>query len=119
MARIMALFCFTLIGVFAFVVSQGPPECALGHPGPLGPNTSQCSENEVFTNCGNNCEISCANIGEAPEYKNLLDTLGWSGCVAGCYCKPGYIRDDFDLCVLHTPDTCGKCYTFQFFDYIL
>jgi hypothetical protein len=113
MARIMSLFCITLLGVFALVVSQaGPPGCAPGPPGPPGPASIQCGANEQFDQCGNNCEISCANIGEAPEYKSLRDPLSWSGCVAGCYCNSGYIRDDFGLCVQQTPDTCGEYYTF-------
>ena len=56
---------------------------------------SQCGYNEVYTNCGTACPLTCEkpNIGPC--------TLQ---CVIGCQCKKGYLRNKFGKCV--SPDKC-------------
>ncbi|XP_055677620.1 zonadhesin-like isoform X2 [Lutzomyia longipalpis] len=47
------------------------------------PAKEKCSgQNEIFTKCGNSCREKCGD--------NICPTI----CQVGCYCKPGYSRQD-------------------------
>jgi hypothetical protein len=113
MAQKLNLFCFTFFVFIALALAQaGPPSGPGCMPGPGAPiPPMKCGNNEKYVhknNCGNICEISCSNIGEVPEYKSFDEARAASACIEGCYCQPGYIRDENDSCVLQTPNTCGK-----------
>ncbi|GFV25848.1 zonadhesin [Trichonephila clavipes] len=56
-----------------------------------------CKENEVFQNCGPNCQHTCENLGKPLGACTLQ-------CVKGCFCKPGYVRNQKGLCIL--PNFC-------------
>ncbi|XP_077290874.1 hemocytin-like [Arctopsyche grandis] len=75
------------------------PGCACKHPYLRDPwtgecvNRSQCynsipvcPRNEVYTECGTNCPLTCDNMHNAPLACNR-------GCFVGCECKKGYVRD--------------------------
>lgn len=49
--------------------------------------SSKCSENEVETDCVDNCQPTCVNPNHSPACKNL-------DCNPGCNCKPGFFRDE-------------------------
>ncbi|CAG9122583.1 unnamed protein product [Plutella xylostella] len=70
----------------------------------------QCYENEYHDTCGPYCEESCATM-------NNTCQVCLSGCVEGCFCQPGFIRDRYGLnCV--TPDQCPQpeCDRFEHFE---
>jgi hypothetical protein len=55
------------------------------------PEMSQCKENEIFLRCGSACAPTCANPQPGPAC-----TLQ---CVVGCFCKPGYLKNEQGVCV--------------------
>jgi hypothetical protein len=75
----------------------------------------QCiGQNEQFDLCGNNCEMTCQNLGLPAPHTDLSST--WAGCEPGCYCKIGYIRNGFGNCVEHNAFSClGKFCVFEKF----
>jgi len=61
------------------------------------PEVSQCKENEIFMPCGSACAPTCAKPHPAE-----MCTLQ---CVVGCFCKPGYLKNEHGVCVPSV--TCG------------
>jgi hypothetical protein len=55
------------------------------------PEVTQCKENEVFLPCGSACAPTCAN-----PHPSQMCTLQ---CVVGCFCKPGYLKNEHGMCV--------------------
>ncbi|XP_032665637.1 chymotrypsin inhibitor-like [Odontomachus brunneus] len=51
----------------------------------------ECGQNEVFTTCGSTCTSTCEN--PSPRACTLA-------CKIGCECKPGYLRNAQNNCVL-------------------
>jgi len=75
-------------------------ECDAAQPNMLfayPPELSQCKENEIFLPCGSACPPTCAN--PSTEKKCTKQ------CVVGCFCKPGYLKNDQGVCVAST--NCG------------
>jgi hypothetical protein len=66
-----------------------------------------CPPNQVWSKCGNLCEHSCKNIciGDQSIPSSVFQPP-YTNCVAGCYCKNGYIRTSAG-CVLQKYNTCG------------
>jgi hypothetical protein len=60
------------------------------------PEMSQCTENEVFLRCGSACPPTCAQPHPEMCTKN---------CVAGCFCKPGYLKNEKGVCT--KSENCG------------
>ncbi|XP_073952243.1 zonadhesin-like isoform X2 [Choristoneura fumiferana] len=58
---------------------------------------NQCGPNQEYKECGTACEPSCADL----DNPNQICT---DQCVAGCFCKDGYRKDDQGNCV--TRDKC-------------
>jgi hypothetical protein len=75
----------------------------------------QCiGQNEQFDLCGNNCEMTCQNLGLPAPHTDLSST--WASCEPGCYCKIGYIRNGFGNCVEHNAFSClGKFCVIEIF----
>jgi hypothetical protein len=70
-----------------------------------------CGPNEEYTVCGNLCEDSCDNTCDPSIYQPFSSLTAANGaCVAGCYCKEDYIRDDNGDCVKNKPFVCGNYY---------
>lgn len=61
------------------------------------PPDMQCKENEVFMPCGSACPPTCANPHASP--------ICTKQCVIGCFCKPGYLRQENGECV--SAEKCG------------
>jgi hypothetical protein len=61
------------------------------------PEVSQCKENEFFMPCGSACAPTCANPHPGP-----MCTMQ---CVVGCFCKPGYLKNEHGVCV--PSESCG------------
>jgi hypothetical protein len=61
------------------------------------PEMSQCKENEIFLRCGSACAPTCANPQPGPAC-----TLQ---CVVGCFCKPGYLKNEQGVCI--PSEQCG------------
>jgi len=57
----------------------------------IPPEISQCKENEQFLTCGTACPATCANPHPSPVCTR--------NCVIGCFCKPGFLKNDQGLCV--------------------
>jgi Trypsin Inhibitor like cysteine rich domain len=75
-----------------------------------------CRANEVYSDCGNLCEDTCANRCEAPiSTSQLALELTNPRCKAGCYCSPGYIRNRGGICVTNIPNVCGCGEFFKLF----
>jgi len=73
--------------------------------------SSECSNaNEVFSDCGNLCEDSCANNCDLSEFQSfsVFNATTNADCEPGCYCKANYIRNDDDECVFNRPVVCSK-----------
>ncbi|XP_076650630.1 chymotrypsin inhibitor-like [Halictus rubicundus] len=51
----------------------------------------ECGPNEVFNSCGSQCVDTCER--KAPPVCVM-------SCKIGCECKPGYVRNREDKCVL-------------------
>nr|XP_042912446.1 tenascin-like isoform X6 [Parasteatoda tepidariorum] len=62
------------------------------------PEKNTCSKNEVYTECGSACPITCANLGK--------DQACTAQCVTGCFCQKGLVRNDQGECV--DPNQCPK-----------
>jgi Trypsin Inhibitor like cysteine rich domain len=73
---------------------------------PVPPRPVCTADNEEYQPCGNNCEMKCSDLGTAAAHNNL--GMPWRGCVEGCYCKTGYIRNGDGACVVQTTDACGE-----------
>ncbi|GFT45329.1 zonadhesin [Nephila pilipes] len=56
-----------------------------------------CKQNEIFQECGPSCQVTCANLG-IPATPCTLP------CTKGCFCKPGFVRDQHGNCIL--PNLC-------------
>ncbi|XP_059621108.1 zonadhesin-like [Phlebotomus argentipes] len=50
-----------------------------------------CGRNEVYTDCGRDCQTTCDNMGVKCPITHII-------CPAGCYCQPGYARIYEDGC---------------------
>jgi hypothetical protein len=61
------------------------------------PEVSQCKENEVFMPCGSACTPTCTNPRPSPVCTRQ--------CVVGCFCKPGYLKNEQGECV--EAERCG------------
>jgi Trypsin Inhibitor like cysteine rich domain len=85
--------------------SQGGPA---GLPGPGSPcPTNTLLHKEITSYCGNRCETSCSNMGEDVD-PNVVANTNQEGCIYGCYCIDGEIRNDDGKCVVQKSDTCGE-----------
>lgn len=51
----------------------------------------QCPQNEEFKTCGSACAPTCANPNGSP--------ICTRQCVIGCFCKPGFLRNKYHVCV--------------------
>jgi Trypsin Inhibitor like cysteine rich domain len=73
-------------------------------------DSQQCmNANEDYSDCGNLCEDSCANICEPPLFQVFaLFNPSNPNCVPGCYCTSGFIRDDNGDCVNNVPGVCSE-----------
>ena len=61
-------------------------------------DTDSCGANEEFTTCGSSCPRTCQNW-------NMVELVCPYGCVEGCFCKEGYVRNEgTGECVL--PEQC-------------
>uniref|UniRef100_A0A182NIS5 TIL domain-containing protein n=1 Tax=Anopheles dirus TaxID=7168 RepID=A0A182NIS5_9DIPT len=70
--------------------------------------TEQCGENAVYKECGTACPETC----ETPDNSGLACT---KQCVAGCFCKEGYVLNESNECILRSscyplpyPTECGE-----------
>ncbi|EDS43958.1 predicted protein [Culex quinquefasciatus] len=65
--------------------------CSVLHSG----QADECGKHEVYLQCGSQCPATCAqpNPGTCPTV-----------CVAGCFCKPKYLRNSEGKCV--KPEKC-------------
>ncbi|XP_037810573.1 venom serine protease inhibitor-like [Lucilia sericata] len=52
----------------------------------------KCPENEFFTECGADCQTTCATLNQPCGIVHIT-------CPTGCYCKKGYARDDSGKCI--------------------
>jgi len=59
--------------------------------------TPACGQNEQYTECGTACPPTC---------KNLSPGICTQQCVVGCFCKPGFVRNQSGKCV--EPRKCPK-----------
>ncbi|XP_015127326.1 chymotrypsin inhibitor [Diachasma alloeum] len=50
----------------------------------------RCRRNEIWTRCGSPCPPDCLN----PRPRPCPPT-----CRAGCFCRPGYLRNFAGICV--------------------
>ncbi|GBM98796.1 Zonadhesin [Araneus ventricosus] len=66
-----------------------------------------CGENEEFNTCGTSCPATCPSLTE--------QRLCPAGCVKGCFCKPGFVRNPSGKCVPPDlcPVVCGENEVFQ------
>ncbi|CAL1267801.1 unnamed protein product [Larinioides sclopetarius] len=55
-----------------------------------------CGENEQFEKCGSSCPPTCANPNPRRPCRSI--------CNRGCFCKPGFVKDQNGKCV--RPETC-------------
>jgi Trypsin Inhibitor like cysteine rich domain len=72
--------------------------------------------NEVFSDCGNLCEDSCANNCDVPAFRPfaLFNATTNQECFPGCYCKENFIRNEQNQCVLNEPGVCSKLENLEF-----
>lgn len=67
----------------------------------------ECPPNEEYLLCGTACPANCTT----PETE-----LCSTDCEEGCFCTPGYLRNENGTCV--TPEECGKfmytCAVYEF-----
>jgi len=68
-------------------------ECVLARDCPA----PQCPNTEVFLTCGTACPATCANPHPSP--------VCTKNCVIGCFCKPGYLKNENGVCV--QPKSCS------------
>lgn len=54
--------------------------------------TSDCSENEVYQDCGSKCVLSCRFASSVLEIMRSKEECEQSVCVKGCFCKEGFAR---------------------------
>ncbi|XP_054163113.1 zonadhesin-like [Oppia nitens] len=57
---------------------------------------THCSDNEVYSECGNRCMESLEN-----KNNNSKCDIKW--CDIGCFCKPNFFRNEEGLCVEEKP----------------
>lgn len=60
--------------------------------------TNECSENEVYQDCGKKCILSCRFASSALGISLSTDECEQTACVKGCFCKEGLVRHG-DKCV--------------------
>jgi hypothetical protein len=53
-----------------------------------------CPRNQIFKECGSICEQTCAKVTSVAS--------NCKTCFSGCFCKPGFIRNSKNECVLST-----------------
>ncbi|XP_035220585.1 zonadhesin-like isoform X2 [Stegodyphus dumicola] len=66
-------------------------------------NVNSCPENEIFLECGLACPLNCSS-------RNKPRTCTYQ-CIRGCFCRPGFLRNDYGICVPEKecpPEKCGK-----------
>jgi Trypsin Inhibitor like cysteine rich domain len=80
-------------------------------------DTEDCTNaNEEFSDCGNLCEDTCANVCEPPKFQAFsLFVASNPNCVPGCYCSSGFIRDDNGDCVSNVPGVCSEFFFIEDF----
>lgn len=61
------------------------------------PELTQCKENEMFLRCGSACAPTCAKPHPGPMCTRQ--------CVVGCFCKPGYLKNEHGVCI--AAEKCG------------
>ena len=72
--------------------------------------TNNCKENEVFTNCGSACDLTCENVTATAATRKtssyepyvVLDEppcKAQYNCIPGCYCRKPLYRNRFGECV--------------------
>ena len=67
-----------------------------------------CPPGEIWNSCGTDCPLTCENPNVG--FCNMM-------CVAGCFCPPGWYRNEatgecvetLDECELDEPDDCMSC----------
>jgi hypothetical protein len=72
---------------------QKPGNMLFAYP----PEMTQCKDNEMFLRCGSACTPTCAQPHPSP--------VCTKNCVAGCFCKPGYLKDEQGVCT--RSENCG------------
>jgi hypothetical protein len=84
----------TLVGGFRPLPPHNTQEEVhlIGGIRPVLPHSEmQCPNNEEFKACGSACAPTCANPHPSPVCTRQ--------CVIGCFCKPGYLRNKYHVCV--------------------
>jgi Trypsin Inhibitor like cysteine rich domain len=93
---VMQKFIRTVIYLSALVSSALGSDCI----GPINivfvNNQPLCGQNEEFSNCGNLCEVTLENYGEALTDDPINHP---EMCKPNCYCEMGYIRSANGECV--------------------
>ncbi|XP_077288713.1 zonadhesin-like [Arctopsyche grandis] len=65
-------------------------------------NCHKCKRNEVYKTCEyNECENTCRN----PDMSSKCSP--GSHCTNGCFCQPGYVRNDAGECIRRNECECG------------
>ncbi|VDK20089.1 unnamed protein product, partial [Anisakis simplex] len=71
-----------------------------GHVYPKQKHLHRCGPNEIYSRCGTQCPAICGQ--REPEVCTLA-------CVAGCFCKSGYILDRMNgKCIRHADCRAGQ-----------
>lgn len=64
-------------------------------------NEANCTENEVYQECGAICVLGCRNASSSIGITQSADECKEIECVKGCFCKEGLVRHR-DKCILAT-----------------
>lgn len=63
--------------------------------------TPKCGKKEEFKQCGSACEPTCELLAAGPQMCTMQ-------CVAGCFCKAGFIKNAAGKCIRENSKKCRK-----------